>query len=125
MTMITPDAGGRIAMARGKVEALDILLAQAGLSGLETRGEAVLATLAAIGAALGPRGNANVGLRDSADIAGVSSRLVAGRMTRTLSPPRHLSGMPECFTDQSPVAHTPDFRVLTVPGGYFCHYRDG
>lgn len=102
-----------------------MLAAQAGLSGRETRGEGAAATLADATDRLGRSNNQHIELRDAADIDGIASQLIHGRSTRTLAPPRHLSGMPECFTAQSPVAHTPTLSMLGIQGGYCCHFPDG
>jgi capsular polysaccharide biosynthesis protein len=100
------------------VAATDALAARAGLPQGHSRMAAAAATLAAAGAALGPASNAGIALRPSHDIAGVAVRRVYGRQVRTLTAPLHLSGMPDCFTPHSAVAHSPDFDVLAIPGGY-------
>jgi capsular polysaccharide biosynthesis protein len=118
-------SSGPIAATVGKVEAVRALAARAGLADVDAEGAGVAAALAAVGRVLGRLSNPHVELRDSAAVAGVATRLVFGKAVRGLVPPLHLSGMPGCFTEQSPVAHSPDFSVLTLQGGYFCHYRDG
>jgi capsular polysaccharide biosynthesis protein len=110
----------------GKVEAIRALASHAGFADADAdaQGTGVAATLLAIGRVMGRPRNAQINLRPASDIPGVTERLFAGKGVRTLPPPNHRSGMPECFTDQSPVAHTPDFRLLNVPGGYLCHVPD-
>lgn len=123
---LVADDAGPIEAASGKVEAVRALAARANLpADADAEGSGVAATLAAIGKALGRQTNVHVELRDSAATAGAGVRLVHGRNVRSLPPPLHLSGMPGCFTAQSPVAYTPDFSVLSLADGYFCHYRDG
>jgi capsular polysaccharide biosynthesis protein len=108
----------------GKDAALGMLAERLGRPGGDAGHEATAAVLAAAGEAFGQLANARVALRDSAEIAGIATRLLFGKNMRTLAAPQHLSGMPSCFTPQSPVAHSPDFRLLTVPGGYCCHFPD-
>lgn len=114
-----------IRAATGKVEAVRELAARAGLAEVDPHGPNVAETIAEISRALGRLSNPHVELRDAAALAGATERLVFGKRVRTLAPPLHLCGMHPCFTAASPTAHTPDFRVLELPDGYFCHYRDG
>ena len=108
-----------------KVEAVVTLSARAGLEDADVAGESVATTLIALGRILGLLRNEHVKLRAAAEISGVSLQHYYGKGVRSLPPPNHRSGMPSCFTDVSPVAHTPDFRVLNLPGGYVCHLPDG
>jgi capsular polysaccharide biosynthesis protein len=117
-------ATGLMAASTDKFAAVAALATRAGLPPGEALGEAVAHTLAAIDAALGRLTNVQVSLRDSGDIHGITSRLVFAWNVRPLPPPLHLGDAPACFTPQSPLAQSPDFRLLTVPGGYFCHYPD-
>ncbi len=119
------DAFGPVPAALGKEEAVRALAARAGLTGIDADGMEVGAGIAAIGRVLGRLSNPHVELRDGAAIPDASERLVYGKQVRGLAEPLHLSGMPGCFTATSPTAHSPDFRVLNVADGYFCHYRDG
>jgi len=122
-------AGGRgatpVPASLGKVEAVQELAARAGLAEFDASGPKVADTIATIGRALGRLSNPHVELRDGAAIPGATVRTVFGRGVRDLAEPLHLSGMPGCFTAASPTAHSPEFRVLEVPDGYFCHFRDG
>jgi len=106
-----------------KFESVDALLARAGL-GDEARGEGLSATLLAVGKVLGRLTNTQFDLRGSEELTGMTDRLVFAAGVRALPPPIHRSGMPASFGEQSPIAHTPDFRVLNIPGGYVCHLPD-
>ena len=121
----TVAAGGATPASMNSIEAMRALTARAGLDDADCEGDGAPMTLVALGRVLGRLRNRHVELRAATDIAGVSQRLVFGAGVRTLTAPNHRSGMPSCFTDQSPVAHTPDFRVLNLPGGYLCHVPDG
>jgi capsular polysaccharide biosynthesis protein len=122
----TAEGSGRpVSAAVGKVEAVRDLAARAGLGEVDADGMQAGETIAAIARVLGRLSNPHVELRDGGAIAGASVRLVFGKHVRDLPPPLHLSGMPGCFTAASPTAHSPDFRVLDLADGYFCHYRDG
>jgi capsular polysaccharide biosynthesis protein len=121
----TAGGPGPVQASVGKVEAVRELAARAGLADADAEGHGVPATLAAIGRTLGRLSNPHVELRDSAALPGATTRLVFGKDVRELAPPLHLSGMPGCFTAASPTAHRPDFTVLSLEGGHFCHFRDG
>jgi capsular polysaccharide biosynthesis protein len=123
----TSDGGGTrpVAASLGKVEAVRDLAARAGLGDVDAEGMQAGDTVAAIARVLGRLNNPQVELRDGARIPGASIRLVFGKHVRALPEPLHVSGMPDCFTAASPTAHSPDFRVLELTDGYFCHYRDG
>ncbi len=114
----------RLRPALDKNEALAELAKQASMAEAPRAIEAAAATLAAIAEILPRAANAQIAIRDSEGVQGVAARLVFGRHARTFAPPLHLSGMPTCFTPLSPVAHSPDFQLLTVPGGYICHAPD-
>jgi capsular polysaccharide biosynthesis protein len=118
-------AAGPVPASVGKVEAVRLLAARAGITAFDADGMQVGDSIAAIGRALGRLSNPQVEFRDADAIPGASVRLVYGKQVRTLAEPLHRSGMPDCFTAASPTAHSPDFRVLELPDGYFCHYRDG
>ena len=116
---------GPIRAAMGKVEVVRELGARAGLAEFDPADHTVADTIAAITRALGRLSNPQVELRDGAAIPGATVRLVHGKGVRDLAPPLHLSGMHRSFTAGSPTAHSPDYRVLELRDGYFCHYRDG
>ena len=107
-----------IAPSVDAVTATERLAARAGLPSGQSRMQAAATTLASAVAILGPVTNRHMALRASHDVAGVAKRQLAGKHVRTLLPPQHLSGMPDCFTPQSAVAHSPDLDLLAVPGGY-------
>lgn len=116
---------GPLPAAMGKVEAVRALALRAGLSGHDAEGMRAGETITAIGRVLGRLANPHVEFRDGGTIPGASARVVHGKQVRALAEPLHLSGMPGCFTSASPTAHSPDFAVLDLPDGYFCHFRDG
>lgn len=116
--------GGAIPAALGKVEATTALVERVGLQGADVAGQKVAETLAAVATALGRQRNPHIELRPAHDIAGISQQLYFNKCVRLLPSPNHRGMRPDCFTDQSPVAHTPDFRVLNLPGGYLCHFPD-
>jgi capsular polysaccharide biosynthesis protein len=105
-------------------EAILELAARAGLAQIDPGGLAIGDSIAEIGRALGRLSNPQVELHDSAAIPGLSSRLVFGRQERRLADPLHLCGRPDCFTDGSPNAESPDFRVLELPEWHVCHFPD-
>lgn len=114
-----------VAGSVGKVEAVRDLASRAGLGAVDADGMQAGEIIAAVARVLGRLSNPYVELRDAATIPGAVVRLVFGKHVRDLPLPLHLSGMPGCFTAASPTAHSPDFRVLELADGYFCHYRDG
>ena len=118
-------ATGPVRAAVGKVEAVRDLAGRAGLAEFDAHGMTVADSIAAIARVLGRLSNPQVEFRDGAALPGAAVRLVYGKQVRRLREPLHLSGMHDCFSEHSPTAHSPDFRVLTLPDGFFCHYRDG
>jgi hypothetical protein len=116
---------GAISADEGKVEAVQKLAARAGLAGVDAEGDKVADSIAAIGRALGRLSNPQVEFAEGAAIPGATAHEVVAKSFRVLPPPLHLSGMPACFAEGSPNAHSPNFSFLEVPGGNFCHYRDG
>ncbi len=109
----------------GKIEAVRILSTHAGLRGEAADIDQVADTIVEIGRALGRLSNQHVDLVDCAQISGASLRLAYGEHVRELPKATHLSGVPDCFTEASHIAHSPNLRVLEMADGYICHYRDG
>ncbi len=114
-----------VAASVGRAEAVRDLAARAGLGDVDTDGMQAAEAIPAIARVLGRLSNPHVELREAAALPGAQVRLVFGKHVRQLAAPLHLSGMPGCFTAASPTAHSPDFRVLELADGYFCHYPDG
>lgn len=96
----------------------EALAEAAGLPGGQARMSAAVVTLASVAAALGPVTNRDIAMRASHELDGATLRQVQVKQVRTLPAPRHLSGMPDCFSPYSAVAHSPDIDLLTVPDGY-------
>lgn len=113
-----------VASVVDKADAVIHLAARAGLHGLDPRGPGVADSIAAIARVLGRLSNPHVELSDVATIGWDQARLVFPEQARTLMPPLHLSGMPDCFTTRSPRAESPAFRVMALEDWFFCHYPD-
>ncbi len=104
---------GPAPLSLGKVEALRMLAAQAGLDSA-TADEAGLAALLE---SLPPITNREVTFRMSHDLPALARRLVAPRHERPVACPRFTNGRPACFPEHVGYEISPPFEVLDIPGG--------
>jgi capsular polysaccharide biosynthesis protein len=107
----------------GKADAVQELGARAGVPVVDRWNSATVpATLAKIRAALPPFGNEQFVMSGASEL-GLKYLPIHGGAARKLPRARFLNGRPECFgTAETMTAFSPEFKALSVPGGYIGHF---